>query len=96
MAVTLEEVEHIARLAKLSFSREEKVRFIESFNQILAYIDKLNELDLDDVAPTAHVLDLKDVTRPDEIGPGLENEEALANAPRVNGAFFSVPKVLDS
>ncbi len=94
MSVTLQEVENIARLAKLSFSEEEKEKFTVQFNQILGYIEKLNELDTDNVEPTDHVLDLYNVFREDEVKTWLTQEEALANAPNAKHGFFSVPKVI--
>jgi aspartyl-tRNA(Asn)/glutamyl-tRNA(Gln) amidotransferase subunit C len=96
MAVTIAEVERIAALAKLSFTDEEKARFTEQFNQILAHVDKLNELDLTDVEPTSHVLMGAFTLREDEIRPSLSPDEALANAPRRNRDYFSVPKVIGS
>ncbi len=94
MSVDREQVETIAELAKLSFSPEEKETFIEQFNQILRYMEKLDELDTADVEPTYNVLDLHNVTRPDAVQPWLTQEEALANAPRSHNGFFSVPKVI--
>lgn len=94
MSVTLNDVEHIARLAKLSFGDEEKKSFTEQFNQILAYVETLNELDTEDVAPTTHIGDQIDGLRTDKIRSGLSRDEALKNAPRVHGGFFSVPKVI--
>ncbi len=94
MGVTVKEVENIARLAKLSFSEEEIEEFTEQFNQILAYVEKLNELDTTEVPPTYHVLDLSNVMRPDKVRPWLTQEEALANAPKKKSGFFSVPKVI--
>ncbi len=94
MPVTLNEVEKIAKLAKLSFSEKEKEMFVQQFNQILLYMEKLNELDTENVPPTTHVLDLKNVLRKDEAIPWLTQEEAMANAPKQKDGFFSVPKVI--
>jgi aspartyl-tRNA(Asn)/glutamyl-tRNA(Gln) amidotransferase subunit C len=94
MSVTIQDVDKIAQLAKLAFTEEEKKRFVDQFNQILAYVEKLNELDTDDVAPTYHVLDLKNVMREDVVEPWLTQEEALANAPKQKNGYFSVPKVI--
>ncbi len=94
MPVTLNEVEKIAKLAKLSFSEKEKEMFVQQFNQILLYMEKLNELDTENVPPTTHVLDLKNVLRKDEVIPWLTQEEAMANAPKQKDGFFSVPKVI--
>jgi aspartyl-tRNA(Asn)/glutamyl-tRNA(Gln) amidotransferase subunit C len=94
MSVTLQQVESIAALAKLTFSDEEKETFVDQFNQILKYMEKLNELDTENVEPTYNVLDLKNVTRADVAKPWLTQEEALANAPKSKHGFFSVPKVI--
>ena len=94
MSVTIQKVENIARLAKLSFSDEEKEKFVEQFNQILEYMEKLNELDTDDVEPTYNVLALQDVMRADKVRTWLTQDQATANAPRSNHGFFSVPKVI--
>lgn len=94
MSVSIEEVEKIARLAKLEFSQDEKKKFVEQFNQILQYVDKLNELDTTDVEPTAHVLELKNVTRSDEAKQWFTQFEALKNAPKQKAGHFSVPKVI--
>jgi aspartyl-tRNA(Asn)/glutamyl-tRNA(Gln) amidotransferase subunit C len=94
MAVTIEEVETIARLAKLSFTDEEKQTFVDQFNQILQYMEKLNELDTSEIEPTSFVSEVHNVMRSDEVRPWLTQIEALANAPRQSNGFFSVPKVI--
>ena len=94
MSVTLQQVENIARLSKLSFSDEEMGKFVEQFNQILGYMEKLNELDTTQVDPTDHILDLQNVFREDVTRTWLTQEEALANAPNARHGFFSVPKVI--
>ena len=94
MSVTIQDVDSMARLAKLSFSDAEKEKFVDQFNQILHYMEKLNELDTDQVEPTYNVLELSNVLRPDAVKPSLEQEEAIANAPKSNHGFFSVPKVI--
>lgn len=95
MAVTINDVEHIAKLAKLSFSDEEKAKFTEQFNEILSFMDKLNELDTSDVEPLSHVIELHNVLREDVVKPSLPTEEALKNAPARTDHFFKVPKVID-
>ena len=94
MGITRADVEKIATLAKLKFSDDEKEKLIEELAQIIAYVEKLNELDLENVPPTSHVLDLKNVMRDDEVRSGLSQEEALMNAPAKHRGFFSVPKVI--
>lgn len=94
MSITVEQVENIASLAKLSFNDEEKQLFVEQFNHILSYVEKLNELDTAQVEPTFHVLNQQNVLREDRVEPWLTQEEVLANAPRTHHGFFSVPKVI--
>ena len=94
MAITKSDVEKIAKLAKFKFSEIEKEKLTEELAQIIAYVEKLDELDLENVPPTSHVLDIKNVLRDDKVRPGLNQEEALINAPAKHGGFFSVPKVI--
>ena len=79
---------------KLSFSSEEKEKFVTQFNQILEYIDKLNELDTKDIEPTYHVLELENVFREDKVVENFDQERVLQNAPKKNNGYFSVPKVI--
>jgi aspartyl-tRNA(Asn)/glutamyl-tRNA(Gln) amidotransferase subunit C len=94
MSVTLKDVEHIATLARLSFSDDEKRQFTEQLNTILAYIDQLNTLDTTSVAPLAQVVEAENVLRSDEAKPGLAVDRALANSPARTEEFFKVPKVI--
>lgn len=94
MPVTIKDVEYIANLARLEFKEEEKEKFTEQFNKILEYIDKLNELDTENVEPLYHVIDLKNVFREDEVKPSYPREEILKNAPSKTEFFFKVPKVI--
>ena len=94
MAITITAVEKIGKLAKLKFSKDEKEKLNEELAQIIAYVEKLDELDLEPVTPTTHVLDLKNVMRDDKVKSGLSQENALMNAPAKHGGFFSVPKVI--
>ncbi|HCA42960.1 MAG TPA: Asp-tRNA(Asn)/Glu-tRNA(Gln) amidotransferase GatCAB subunit C [Bacteroidetes bacterium] len=95
MAVTIKEVENIAKLAKLKFSIEETEKLQGDLNKILEYIDELNEVNLDDTEPMENINELVNVTRKDEIIKGLSQEEALKNAPEKTGNYFKVPKVID-
>lgn len=95
MAVTIKDVEHIAKLAKLEFSNAEKEKFTHQLNQILEYIEQLNKLDTSNVEPLSHVIELSNVFRADEVKPGISTEEALKNAPAKTEDFFKVPKVID-
>jgi aspartyl-tRNA(Asn)/glutamyl-tRNA(Gln) amidotransferase subunit C len=91
MAITREQVEHVARLAHLALSEEELERLGGQLDAILDAVGKVSELDLADVEPTSHPLDLVNVWREDEPRPSLPREEALANAPETEGGFFRVP-----
>lgn len=88
-------VKYVAQLARLSLTAEEEQKFGAQLGQILGYIEKLNELDVSQVEPTAHAVPLVNVTRLDEVRPSLSNEDALRNAPaRANGLFI-VPKIVE-
>jgi len=95
MSVTITEVEKIAQLAKLKFSEEEKVKLQKDMNQILGYIEQLNELDLTDVEPLENINETENVMREDEVKPWLTTDEALKNAPAKTQKFFKVPKVIE-
>jgi aspartyl-tRNA(Asn)/glutamyl-tRNA(Gln) amidotransferase subunit C len=94
MKISLEEVEQVARLARLKVSGAEKEHFTHQLNQILLYMDKLNELDTTGVAPTSHAIDLQNVFREDLVQQSLSRDESLENAPESNRADFIVPRVI--
>ncbi|MGB2868917.1 MAG: Asp-tRNA(Asn)/Glu-tRNA(Gln) amidotransferase subunit GatC [Bacteroidota bacterium] len=94
MAVTIKDVEHIAKLAKLEFTESEKEKFTHQLNDILRHIETLNKLDTSNVEPLSHVIELGNVFRADETKPGIPTEEALRNAPAKTDRFFKVPKVI--
>jgi aspartyl-tRNA(Asn)/glutamyl-tRNA(Gln) amidotransferase subunit C len=91
MAITRDEVLHVARLARLELAEEEVARFTEQLSAILEAVDKVSELDLSDVEPTAHPLDVVNVWADDEPRPSIPVEDALANAPDREAGFFKVP-----
>jgi aspartyl-tRNA(Asn)/glutamyl-tRNA(Gln) amidotransferase subunit C len=93
MQISREIVKHTAYLARLSLSKEELELYSHQLAKVLEYIEKLKELDVKDVPPTSHVLNLKNVFRKDEVKPSLPLEEVLKNAPERKDNFFSVPKV---
>ncbi len=95
MKLSKEEVEHVARLARLAISEEESAAFCRQLSEILTYVGKLNELDTSQVQPTSHVLDLNNVLRDDQVGPCLPVDRALAGAPDREGDFFRVPKIIE-
>jgi len=93
MAITREDVVHVARLARLELSDDELERMREQLSAILDAVGKVAELDLEGIEPTAHPLDLVNVLADDEQRPCLTREEALANAPDPEDGFFGVPAV---
>jgi aspartyl-tRNA(Asn)/glutamyl-tRNA(Gln) amidotransferase subunit C len=91
MAISQDEVLHVARLARLALSDEEVERLGAQLNAILEAVGKVSELDLADVEPTAHPLELVNVWADDEPRDSLPFEDALANAPDHEAGFFRVP-----
>jgi aspartyl-tRNA(Asn)/glutamyl-tRNA(Gln) amidotransferase subunit C len=91
VAISRDEVLHVARLARLALSDEEVERLGAQLNAILEAVGKVAELDLEGVEPTAHPLDIVNVWAEDEPHESLPVEEALANAPDREGGFFKVP-----
>ncbi len=94
MSVSRKDVEHIAELARLKFNDEELDSFTNQLNEILTYVDKLNELDTENVEPLSHPVENSNVFRDDKIKPSVPKEEALINAPEKDENFFKVPKVI--
>ena len=95
MKITLREVEHVARLARLALSGEEKEQMRTQLDRILGYIEKLNQLDTTGVEPTSHVIPMTNVFREDAVVPSLPREEALGNAPDPREGFFRVPRIIE-
>ena len=95
MILTLEEVEHIAELARLGLTETEKERYREQLSTILDYFAQLRELDTTGIPPTSSVLPARSVLRPDEPRPGLSPEKLLSNAPEAKDNQFRVPLILD-
>ena len=91
MAITREQVLHVARLAHLDLTEDEVEKFREQLSAILDAVSKVSELDLEDVPPTSHPLDLVNVWRDDEPQPSLGEDEVFANAPERDDGFFRVP-----
>jgi aspartyl-tRNA(Asn)/glutamyl-tRNA(Gln) amidotransferase subunit C len=86
-----EQVLHVAKLARLRLTDEEVETMSSELSSILEHVERINELDLDGVEPTSHVVDVENVLRPDEPRPSLPRERALANAPDAPGEGFRVP-----
>ena len=94
MSVSIKDVKYIAELARLEFAEEDLERLAGEMNDILAYMDKLNELPTDGVEPMTHVLDVKNVFRKEGVAQRISHDEALKNAPEADGEYFRVPKVI--
>ena len=94
MAVTKKDVEKIAELAKLNFSEDELENFTPQMNEILSYMDKLNELDTENVKPLSHPVEQSNVFREDEMKISISVEDALKNAPSKDEHHFKVPKAI--
>ena len=95
MSISIEEVEHVAQLARLKLSDEEKQMFAEQLSKILKYVNKLNELDTEGVEPMSRASHMENVLREDEVKPSLARELVMKNAPDEQDGFFRVPSVLD-
>lgn len=95
MSVTIKDVEHVAKLARLELSEQEKETFTGQMNAILKYAEKLNELNTDDVQPTSHPMPLSNVLREDISRPSLPIEKVLLNAPDEEDGQIKVPAVLE-
>src|SRR6266540_4214799 len=105
MEIRKEQVEHVAKLARLEVSEDEKAMFARQLSAILTYMDQLKEVDTEEVdteevdtegvEPTATVLPTENVFREDAVKPSLTQERALANAPDQADGFFRVPKILE-
>lgn len=94
MKISREQVEHVAKLARLELAEEEIAANTEQLNSILEYAAMLEGINTEDIAPTAHAVPLYNVLREDEIKPSLDREKVLANAPEAEGGFFKVPRIV--
>ncbi len=95
MSETDFDVKYIADLARLGLTPAEEEKLGAQLKNILGYIEKLNQVDVSGVEPTAHAFPLVNVTRPDQVRPSLSNEEALRNAPAKANGLFIVPKIVE-
>ncbi len=95
MSLTKSEVEHVARLARLELSAEEKELFAGQMDAILGHVDTLKELNTDGILPTSHAVPVENAFRPDKAYPSIGVEKALANAPDRAESFYRVPKVIE-
>jgi len=95
MAAAPIDVKYVAHLARIALTPEEEQQIGAQLGNILGYIEKLRELDVTGVEPTAHAVPLVNVTRADEVRPSLPHEEALRNAPKQANGLFIVPKIVE-
>jgi aspartyl-tRNA(Asn)/glutamyl-tRNA(Gln) amidotransferase subunit C len=95
MAAPQLDVKYVAHLARLHLTPDEEKKLGAQLDGILGYIEKLKELDVAGVEPTAHAVPLVNVTRPDEVRPSLPHDDALRNAPAQAGGLFIVPKIVE-
>ncbi len=95
MALTPQEVLHIARLARIALSEADVERFTAQLSGILDHFETLSRVDTEGVEPTAHPFPLANVMREDLVAPSLSQDEALANAPRAEDGYFRVRAVLE-
>ncbi len=94
--LTADQVRKVAKLARLQLSESDVARFTQQLGQVLGYVEMLNELNTDGVAPLAHPLEIENVLREDVPVPSLPRESALSNAPKSDGRCFLVPQILDA
>ncbi len=95
MKITRQEVEHVAKLARLELTEQEADTFTGQLDAILAYVDKLKELNTDGIIPTAHAVPMENAFREDLVQTSIGVDNALANAPARAESFFRVPKVIE-
>ena len=94
MAISEQDVRHVATLARIALTDEQVTTLQHELSSILGHIDEIQKLDLADVEPTAHPLDVVNVTRVDERKPGLTQGQAIANAPESSGGAFLIPRIV--
>jgi len=95
MSINQHEIEHVAKLARLTLRDDEKQLFTGQMEAILAYVETLNELNTDGIAPTSHAVPMENAFRPDCVTPSIGHDRALANAPDKNETYFRVPPVIE-
>ena len=91
--ITIKEVEHVAKLARLELTEEEKVKFSKQLGDILEYAQQMNEIDTEGVEPMSHAIPIVNVMREDKVVHEVSREELMANAPLKENGFFRVPKI---
>ncbi len=89
------DLQHVVKLARIELSAEEEQRIGPQLSEIIQYVEKLNELDADDIEPTAHAVQLTNVLREDQLCPSLSQDDAMRNAPKSSKGLFVVPKIVE-
>jgi len=92
--ITGKEVEYVEKLANLDFSKEDKEKYTEQLNSILVYFKKLNELDTQNIQPTAYIFDMPNLTNDDKVKQSLSQEEVMALSGDSKDGYFRVPKIM--
>jgi aspartyl-tRNA(Asn)/glutamyl-tRNA(Gln) amidotransferase subunit C len=95
MAIDRAAVDHVARLARLDLSDDERERMRVELGHILEHAERIQALDLDGVPPTSHSVSIRNAMRPDEVTPSLPADEALRNAPAVEDGRIKVPRIIE-
>ena len=93
MAITVKDVEHVAKLARLELTEEEKEKFTRQLGDVLKYVDQMNEVDTANVEPLSHPIDFVNVMREDVVHYEQTKEQLMAYAPDEENGFFKVPKI---
>lgn len=91
--ITIKDVEHVARLARLELTEEEKIKFSKQLGDVLTYAEQMNEIDTEGVEPMSHAIPIVNVMREDKVVCDLTKDELMANAPLKEDGFFRVPKI---
>lgn len=91
--ITIKDVEHVAKLARLELTEEEKELYTKQLGDVLKYVDQMNEVDTSNVKPMSHAIDFVNVMREDKVVYEQTKEELMANAPEEENGFFRVPKI---
>ncbi|PKM51849.1 MAG: Asp-tRNA(Asn)/Glu-tRNA(Gln) amidotransferase GatCAB subunit C [Firmicutes bacterium HGW-Firmicutes-7] len=95
MKITKEQVTHVANLARLNLTEDEKELMTKDMASIITFVDQMNKLDITGVDPTAHIIPINNVFREDEVKPSMDREQLLSNAPSQERGCFNVPKIVE-
>ena len=91
--ITIKDVEHVAKLARLELTKKKKVKFSKQLGDILKYVEQMNKVDTTDIEPMSHAIPIVNVMREDKVVSEQTKEELMANAPSEEDGFFRVPKI---